>query len=161
MDGKLILPNGMNFSSEICRNPKACPTVPEPPAESNLKSEPEGITVTDGVPQDTLEHTIFEFSCMDEFTLAGVIHDTVENEKVEIPCRLSNGSLVEPEEWPQCLPIAELCSDIPSEFENSITNLTSLSVAKDETVTFTCVSQGKYYFFTIFTYFKPECFVIQ
>ena len=146
MDGNFIIPNGLNFTLENCRNPKACPAIPEPPTENNLKAEPDDITITDGVPQDTLEHTIFEFSCKEEFTLAGVIHDTVENLKVKIPCRISNGSLVIPDEWPSCLPVAELCSDIPSEFENSITNVTSLSVAKDETVTFTCIDQGKSYF---------------
>ena len=81
MDGNFIIPNGLNFSLENCRNPKACPAIPEPPAENNLKAEPEDITITDGVPQDTLEHTIFEFSCNEEFTLAGVIHDTYHLER--------------------------------------------------------------------------------
>ena len=133
----------MNFSLMTCRDPKACPGIPEPTEESNLKTVPESVTITDGVPQDTLEHTIFEFLCKDEFTLAGVMHDLIEDTKVKVPCRITNGTLVTPEDWPQCLPIAEKCSEIPTEFENIITNLTSLPVDKDESATFTCLNSGK------------------
>ena len=138
----MTLPEDTDFSS--CRAPKSCPAIPQPPAETNLKPEPLELTITDdGLPQDMLEHQIFEFECQDEFTLAGLMHDLVEDQKVNVPCLLSNGTLQEPQAWPQCRPVVEECTDLPPEFNKTITNSTTLPVAKDDSATFTCINSGR------------------
>ena len=150
-DGKFIIPEDTDLSLMSCRAPKACPTVPQPPAGTNLKAEPDGVTISEeGKPQDFLEHQNFEFVCLEEFTLAGVMHELVEDLKVKIPCRLNNGSLQVPEAWPPCRPVVDECTELPAEFNRTITNSSDLPVSKDESATFTCTNSGKEKFFFLF-----------
>ena len=65
---------------------------------------------------------------------------TNEDETVKF---LSPTEWPSPVTWPVCLEIVESCTVLPDSLDNTFTNLTSLPVDVDETVTYACEEKGK------------------